>query len=82
MPQVIGTYPDYQKHTLKSYFSLEGDKEFNPYTWSPRILWEGTVGVYKDNLYKLVPPGQAKVIMIGLVFHRTWKLQSRTSLKQ
>lgn len=60
MPQVTGTYPDYQKRTLKSYFSLEGDKQFNPYTWSPPIVWEGTVGAHKVQFIQISSSGSNK----------------------
>lgn len=43
MHQVKGDYPDYQSHLMKSYFHLNADQSFNPYTWKAPINWEGVV---------------------------------------
>lgn len=44
MYQVTGEYTDYKKFNRKSYFYLNADKRFNPYTWRAPINWEGIVG--------------------------------------
>lgn len=44
MHQVKGEYPDYSRPSNKSYFFLNADQSFNPFTWRPPIHWGGQVG--------------------------------------
>lgn len=60
MHQVIGDYPDYQKITGKTYFFLDVDKAFNPFTWSPPINWKGSVGGHQVSFTQISNSGSGK----------------------
>jgi len=47
MERVEGEYIDYSAPNNKGYFKLKSDKDFNPFKWSPPIIWEGVVSRHK-----------------------------------
>ena len=42
MAKVKVVYPDFQEYKNEGSFTIESDKEFNPYTWQPPIHWKGS----------------------------------------